>query len=295
MHNRYVECLGPVHKIKNIISSIAFMLLSKYPKLTFFLLNLSIAVLLLLLTGYIVMQRLDSYTRHGYSISVPAFYNLTREEANRLAEKNDLKVIIVDSLYDEKAIPGTVREQYPLNGEKVKANRMIQLTVSAYNPEQVIFPQLNNSSYRQTLQILKAKGFQIGNIEYAPSEFKNLVLQLKYNDREIEPGTFLRKGVKIDIVLGDGGNEVNYVSLPRLCGLKTQDAIRQLQENYLNIGEIVPDFNAGKDPDISSAIVYVQEPAYFPNTTVPAGSYINLQITRDKKRIAALDSLIVTE
>lgn len=271
------------------------MLFSKYPKFTFLLANLSVAVVILVIAGYITLNCLDDYTLHGHSVSVPSFQDLNREEAEVLARKNNLKVVVVDSVYDEKAIPGTVQEQYPLHGAKVKANRTIQLTVCAYNPEQVLFPQLNNSSYRQTLQTLEAKGFRIGHIEYAPSEFKNLVLQLKHEGRDVEAGTLLRKGSRIDIVLGNGGNEVNYVSLPQLCGLKTREAIKRLQENYLNIGQIVPDKSLSKEKDFHSAVIFAQQPTYFPNTAIPAGSIIDLEITRDKKRIAALDSLIVTE
>lgn len=271
------------------------MLFSKYPKLTLLLLNILAAVIITVVIGYFVLDALDKYTMHGHSISVPAFQDLTWEEAQQLAKKNNLRVIIVDSIYDEKALPGTIQEQYPINGAKVKANRMIQLTVCAQNPEQVIFPQLNNSSYRQTLQTLQAKGFQIGNIEYAPSEFKNLVLHLKYKDNDIEAGSLLRKGVKIDIVLGNGGNEINYVTLPQLCGLKVRDAIRLLQENYLNVGQITPDNSLKNNSDINSAVVCFQQPAFQPGTNVPAGSYIDLEVTQNKNRIAALDSLIVTE
>lgn len=271
------------------------MFFSKYPKIAFLLINVVVAAVILVIAGYLTLRHLDSYTLHGYSITVPSFHHLNRKEAEELARKNNLKVVIVDSIYDEKAVPGSVQEQYPSSGAKVKALRTIQLTVCAYNPEQVLFPQLNNSSYRQTLQTLEAKGFRIGKIEYAPSEFKNLVLQLRHEGREIEAGSLLRKGSRIDIVLGDGGNAVNYVPLPQLRGLKTREAIKRLQENHLNIGQIIPDKSLNKEKDFHSAVIFAQHPAYLPHTNVPAGSSVDLEITRDKKRIAALDSLIVTE
>lgn len=271
------------------------MVFSKHPKLYFLLLNFLVAILLIFLLGVFVMSSLDKYTMHGYTISVPAFYNLSFQEAQQLAERKQLKVMIVDSLYDENALPGTVQEQYPQSGAQVKANRMIQLTVNASGPEQIVFPNLNNSSYRQTLQTLKSLGFKIGKIEYAPSEFKNLVLILKYQEQEIEAGTPVKKGATIDIVLGSGSNGDNYVPLPCFYKMKLNEAITVLQENYLNLGEIIPDNSIQNGNDRFFAIIYQQDPPCEENTTLPAGTPVNLYLTLDKKKLEALDSLQMEE
>ncbi len=264
---------------------------SKYPKLTFFLLNLSAAVLLLFIGGYLVLSWLDDYTFHGKYIPVPAFQMLSPEEARKVAESNNLRVTVVDSLYDEKAEPGVVLEQYPLNGAHVKANRMIQLIVNAHTPEKVPFPQLNNAPYRQSLQTLHAKGFRAGTISYAPSEFKNLVLSLQYKGENVLPGTLLRKGAVIDLVLGDGGGP-NMVATPRLQGLQLSQALANLKENYLNTGEIIPDGSIkGNSP--SMAVVYLQQPDPEIQPEIEAGTYVKLYVTLNKEKIQALDTLLI--
>lgn len=265
--------------------------LSKYPKLTFFFLNLFIAILLLFLGGYLVLNWLNDYTSHGKYISVPAFQMLSPAEAEKLAETNELRVMVVDSIYDETAEAGVVLEQYPLNGAHVKANRMIQLIINARNPEQIPFPQLNNAPYRQTLQTLHAKGFRAGNISYAPSEFKNLVLNLQYKGENLLPGTLLRKGAIIDLVLGDGGDR-NTVQTPALQGLQLSQALANLKENYLNIGEIIPDGSI-EGSNTAMAVVYLQEPDPQTQPEIQAGSYVNLYITLNKEKIQALDTLII--
>lgn len=63
------------------------MLFSKYPKLTLLLLNTLAAVIITVVIGYFVLGALDKYTMHGHSISVPAFQDLTWEEAQQLAKK----------------------------------------------------------------------------------------------------------------------------------------------------------------------------------------------------------------
>lgn len=263
----------------------------KYPRLTFFILNLSAAILLLFIGGYFVLSWLDSYTSHGKYIAVPAFQMMSPAEAEKLAATRQLRVMVVDSLYDESAEPGVVLEQYPMNGAQVKANRMIQLIINARNPEQVPFPQLNNAPYRQTLQTLRAKGFRAGKISYAPSEFKNLVLNLQYKGENVLPGTLLRKGAVIDLVLGDGGGR-NMVATPRLQGLQLNQALTNLKENYLNIGEIIPDGSI-KGGNNAMAVVYLQQPDPEIHPETEAGTYVKLYITLNKEKIQALDTLLI--
>lgn len=261
-------------------------------KFKFILLNTAVAILLICGIGIYVLMSLDEYTQHGSSIAVPEFYDLTPEEAEAIATHNHLRIQIVDSLYDENAKPGTVVEQYPASEARIKENRLIHLTINARNPEKVIFPNLKNAAYRQTLQTLEARGFKIGKISYVPSEFKNLVITLQHNNRDIEAGSLLSKGSTIDIILGNG-NGSNLVYVPQLTGKKLKDALNAARNAYLNIGEIIPDGSMDANSDKSTAIVYNQTPVS--NNMVNAGSTINLYITRNKEKIAALDSLIINQ
>lgn len=261
-------------------------------KIKFLLLNLAVAIILVWIIGYYVLSRLDSYTQHGYFISVPAFYDLTPEEAVNTATRQGLRVQIIDSLYDETAKPGTILEQSPAAGSHVKENRLIYLTTNARNPEKIVFPNLQNSAYRQTIQTLESRGFKIGRIEYAPSEFKNLVLDLKHNENPVSPGSLITKGATINIVLGSG-NGSNNIVMPQLLGKKIREAMDILRKNYLNIGEIVPDASISNKNETYSAVIYKQEPN--PDETIEAGSFVKLYITLEKSKIAVLDSLMVTE
>ena len=142
------------------------------------------------------------------------------------------------------------------------------------------------------LQTLTSRGFKIGHIEYAPSEFHNLVLDLKHDGENIVPGSLLTKGAVIDIVLGSG-NGRNTVVLPQLTGKNLQEALDILRKSYLNLGEVLPDASIKSKNDAYSAVIYEQDP--LGETTVEGGTYVNLHITLEKDKIAALDSLMVTE
>lgn len=139
---------------------------------------------------------------------------------------------------------------------------------------------------------MKNRGFKIGRIEYVPSEFKNLVLQLKNKGKQIQPGALLSKGASIDIVLGYG-EESNLVNTPHLTGKKLREAIELIRNSYLNIGQIIPDGSINQQTNKMSAFVYQQTPGI--NQPVKAGSPVNVYITFKQEKIIALDSLVVTE
>lgn len=262
------------------------------PKIRFMLFNLLAAILLTCGIGFYVLSQLDEYTQHGYSIAVPDFSGFTPDEATEVASHNRIRIRVVDSIYNNNAKPGTIVEQYPGADSRVKENRLIHLTINARNPEKVAFPNLQNAAYRHTLQTLQARGFNIGRIEYIPSEFKNLVLSLRYREQNIQTGDMLPKGATIDIILGHGSGS-NFVYVPSVQGKKLSDAIELLRAAYLNIGEINSDGSVNNGNEKFSAIVYEQEPASHAN--VNAGSFINLKVTTKREKISALDSLIVTE
>ena len=206
--------------------------MKKFPaRLTFYLLNLLAAILLVCVIGYFVLSHLESYTQHGQFIPDPAFNDLTVEEAHAVARHAHLTVVVTDSLYDDAAKPGVVLEQSPVAGAHVKENRLIHLIINAHNPEKVVFPNLQNAAYRQTLQTLTGKNLQ--------------------------------------------------------------EALDILRKSYLNLGEVLPDASIKSKNDAYSAVIYEQDP--LGETTVEGGTYVNLHITLEKDKIAALDSLMVTE
>ena len=261
-------------------------------KFKFFLLNFVITIFVICGITIFILNWLKDYTQHGQFIVVPTLQHLTPEEADVSATKIQLRTLVIDSIFDEDAQPGVVVEQYPAAGTQVKENRLIHLTINAHSPEKLAVPNLKNAAYRQTLQTLEARGFKIGNIEYLPSEFKNLVLQLKHNGQELLPNTLLRKGATIDIVLGDGGGN-NLLDMPFLLGKSLDEALNLIRKFYLNIGPIVTDGSITPDKNQGEAIVYQQNPE--PKSSIEAATSVELFITFNKEKINALDTLIIQE
>ena len=259
------------------------------------LINIAIACIVLFLIGYIVLKRLDKYTNHGYYITVPELRGFTPDEAESFAKDKNLQILVIDSIYDNYAKPGTIVEQFPSPNAHVKNNRAIQLTINANAPEKIIFPNLRNVAFRQSLQRLKNLGINVGRIEYAPSNFKNLVLDFKYKGNIIEPNSLIQKGETVDIVLGNGNTSNDQVAIPLLVGKTLAEAKALLLRAFLNVGEILPDNTVKSGADQSTAIVYQQMPEFEENMTMKMGGDITLYLTKDKEKIMALDSLSIEE
>lgn len=59
-------------------------------------------------------------------------------------------------------------------------------------------------TYRSAAATLKAVGLEVGQITYRDNIGKDMVLQLRHNNKPIVPGTMIPKMTSIDLVLGNG-------------------------------------------------------------------------------------------
>ena len=92
----------------------------KSSKWAFILYNLAAAGIVLLCIVLGVMLFLNKYTRHGVEIVVPEVTGLYLEEAKITLEAEGLHIEVIDSTYSTKVPLGTIVEQTPAAGSKVK-------------------------------------------------------------------------------------------------------------------------------------------------------------------------------
>lgn len=217
------------------------------------------------------LKALESYTRHNKTIEVPNLDGLSVDEAQEALGKLHLRTIINDSIFDTTREKGSVAAQNPLPGKEVKRNRAIYLTTVAILPEMVAMPDLTDLSFRQAQSILYTYGLEVGQLEYVPNIARNAVLQQKYNQGSIQPGTSVEKGTKIDLVLGTGQGS-NNVSVPLVIGRTREEAIRIVNSSSLNIGEEIY-----MDDNQENPMVFRQTPNVLSSPQkVPMGSTVDL-------------------
>lgn len=166
------------------------------------------AVIATLLIG-ITMFCLKKYTRHNESVEVPDLSGMQLSEINQIIKSDELKYEVVDSLYNEGGVPGSILEQIPQGNSKVKKGRTIYLTIQALNEKLVTIPDLEDASLRQADVILKGLGLKNIKIKKIPSQYQDLVFGVEYKGNKINPGSKVPIGATLYILVGDGNSASN--------------------------------------------------------------------------------------
>jgi eukaryotic-like serine/threonine-protein kinase len=248
-----------------------------------FLKHLILATGISLAAIFLVLLSLKLYTRHGETIAVPDLYGYTEVEFREILEKLDLKYRITDSTYIENVTAGGVIDQVPEPGHGVKINRTLFITINAIAPEQVTIPRLTDISLRQSLAQLESAGLLPGEVTYKPSEFKNLVLQAKANNREVFEGDKVAKGTRIDLIVGSG-QEMELVYLPVINGLTLETARQIIAESMLSVGAVIYDNTIISRYDSLNARVWKQQPDYRTIMQVNIGSSVDIWVSMDENK-----------
>jgi len=159
-----------------------------------------VAVALIMLTLFAI----SIYTRHNHSSQVPELKGMQVQDAAAIVKSANLNYEVVDSIYQEDGIPGAILEQIPQAKSKVKEGRTIYLTVQSINEPQIAVPDLEDASLRQAQTSLRTLGFNNVQIEYIPSEYKDLVYSIEYKGAALIAGQKIPKSAIITIKVGDG-------------------------------------------------------------------------------------------
>jgi len=221
--------------------------------------NILVGIALALGIFALILLSLGWLTGHGKAATVPSVTGKNYEEARKILKKAGFDVEIQDSVYVDTTKPLTVIKQLPDADEVVKSNRTIFLIISRAVPPLVEMPNLLGYSYRNAEMVLKNMDLKIGDTTFKPDFAKNAILEQHYNGSPITPGTQIRKGSTISLVLGDGVGKKEFI-IPVITGMEFCKAKEILEENGIVIGAIVTDANV---TDTCSAWIYKQNPERF--------------------------------
>jgi beta-lactam-binding protein with PASTA domain len=199
-----------------------------------FYINLLIILLLCIVILWITFRILDRYTRHDKVYSMPNFIGQDYREVKREHSK-DFHFILIDSVYPKGQQPGSIYQQDPLPGSKIKRGRNVYAIIVAVTPEKTIMPNLKNLSLREAIGRLESSGLEVDYLEYQDYSYKNNVIDQYYEGRPISEGTELVKGSKIMLKVGIGQDK-SKVKVPNLIGKPALEAKRILNLAGLNLG-----------------------------------------------------------
>lgn len=176
--------------------------IKKHPLLTHLFMIAVVCVVLV----WGVLFWLDIWTGHGKVVNVPDVKGMTIAGAREILALEKLTLELNDSVYEEEAMPGTIVDQLPRKGERVKPGRTVYLTINAFSPKTLAVPELSGVSYRQARSVLESLGFNHVTVRYVPSEYKDLVLSVKFNGVPLRAGTRLPVSATITIEVGEGSD-----------------------------------------------------------------------------------------
>ncbi|NBH92219.1 MULTISPECIES: PASTA domain-containing protein [Muribaculaceae] len=170
-------------------------------------LHIGIMIIVAVAIGWLAMLWLDVWTRHDDTITVPPVKTLSYGEAAARLDQHGLVAVLSDSVYDKSTRPGTVIDQNPKVGTIVKEGREIYLTINAFSPKMVSLPTLTDISLRQAKSILE--GLEIKKVveKRVPSDFKDLVLTVRYKGTRLSPGARVPVNATIELEVGEGKAE----------------------------------------------------------------------------------------
>lgn len=174
----------------------------------FFWINIIAMILVVIVVIFGALKWLDSYTRHGDAIEVPNVKNINVDEAEVMLNNRELSLVVIDSTYKKDFPAGTVLEQNPVPGSKIKKGRAIYVTINSDRVPLVAIPDIvDNSSLRQAEAKLKAMGFKLSEPQYISGE-KDWVYGLSYRGRQLNTGDRVPREAILTLTAGNGSEAV---------------------------------------------------------------------------------------
>ena len=104
----------------------------------------------------ITLYGLKLYTRHGKAVLVPDVKAMALPDALRILDREGFRYDIIDSLFVDEAVPGTIVEQTPAGGSTGTAGRILYLPINAYSPRMITCPNVADMPIRQALSTLES-------------------------------------------------------------------------------------------------------------------------------------------
>jgi len=174
------------------------------------LMNLLYIIITAALLLWVLMWFLDFWTFHGQERVVPDVKGQNYETAAANVDVSGLRPEISDSVFDSYARPGTVVEQTPVPGARIKKGGTVYLTIVAFSPKLITVPDFYNVSARQARSMFEGLG--IKEVRQIPvvSEYAGLVLGAKFNGVALQPGARIPVSAVVTIEVGTGIEETGY-------------------------------------------------------------------------------------
>lgn len=238
-------------------------------------------VLLLSVAAHYILR---GVTHHSVERIVPQFEMTNINQAQFNAYRNDLNIVVNDSIFAPNLAGGTVLEQLPKSGTIVKPGRTIYVTISAMQRAMVAMPYVAGRSLRQAKNMLDVASISIKKLEYTTDIATNYVLAQFYNDYEVLSDKKLMVPAGAEVTLSIGVAEgADSVLVPKVLGMSLNSAKNTILNAGFNMGMVRYDNDESRE-DLYNARVLYQGLEYGIRDRV--GSMISITLSSDPKVVS---------
>ena len=232
-------------------------------------------------------------TRLGSTIEVPNLLGMDVDDARGVLEREDLQIVVRDSIFDVDLPGGTIVDQLPRTSSvrevTVKPGRKIYVTINAYSRRMGDVPFVAKQTLRQALNQIERSGLTISKLVYEPDMTSTDYVLRQYVDRrEIQPTTSRKCPVGTGVTLTVSyRRDEQMVYTPRLVGLSLQQAKGVLWDNGLNVGRVVYDDSVEDLIAQRKARVYRQSQSL--GTMLNRGDEVTLYLSCDENLVDSMN------
>jgi beta-lactam-binding protein with PASTA domain len=199
---------------------------------------------------------------------VPTLIGLNVEQARKLSDSASLLLRFEgERVPDNDQIPpGTVLEQKPLGGSRVRTGEVVYATL-AMAPQKVRVPVLIEQTVDAARQTLEELGLRVGRVTetVSPTVAPGQVL-----DSRPAPGSDVRKGEVVHLIV----SKASESTVPSVRGMSAGGAKAAIEKAGFQLGER----RFGVDDNAADGVVLRQSPA--PGTQAPRGAKIDIVVNQ---------------
>jgi len=210
------------------------------------LLNVNLAIVAFLVILLIFFNTLFSPTKVRRQIKMPDLLESRVDTLQQFLDKYkmDYKIIREIDNWKLKKPAGTILTQIPKSGKEIKEGRKVFITIVARKlTDEVKMPKLIDVPFDLAERTLKNADLDLGKITYKPFLGGNVIMEQFYKGKKIQPNTYVPKGSKIDLVVGNGLGEKEF-RMPDLVLMPLDEAEQLLKGYELLVGNITYVYNS---------------------------------------------------
>ena len=205
----------------------------------------------------------------GDELTTPDLIGKTVKSAYEVAAQRGLYLKKVIGDFGSGYLPGTVVNQSPASGTKVKTKSIVKIFIPL-DLAQIIIPDLTGHSLRDSENILKKNKLKKGHISYIAA--RDVLLDLVVSQSH-PSGSRIAENSAVDILVPRGPESPSYI-MPDLIGKEASKVLVFFESKGLKLSKIEEVSYFGLNP----GIVLKQHPS--PGFEISSKNQIGIQVSK---------------